>query len=113
MARQPKKQVTYERFPAAGNREVRKNHVKSLWRKACFLRREVIQPDGSVKRTWIPSDKHVSLKAFVQGLLNGSHGEEAKQSARDWRHNKTANTSKPPLGVGRTNRVKGKSNGGK
>ncbi len=106
MARQPKKLVTYVRTITADNRSVRFNTIKSLWRKACFARREVILGDGSVKRNWFPKDTHVSLKEFARQALNGAHGDEAKRAASDWRHNKTANTSKPPLGIGRTNHVK-------
>jgi hypothetical protein len=48
-----------------------------------------------------------SLKAFVRSLKD----DESRIQADDWFHNKRANTSTPPKGIGRT-RTRVKSGGG-
>ena len=52
----------------------------------------------------------LSLKEFVR--VNPQVDEEVTKLGQRWFHNKTANFSNPPLGIGRTNRVK-KNPGGK
>ena len=49
----------------------------------------------------------VSLKAFVRSLSD----DEGRLQAEDWFFNKSANTAKPPQGIGRT-RTRVKSGGG-
>lgn len=50
------------------------------------------------------SDKMNSLRQFARN----SDNEKVKSIAGDWFHNKTANFSKPPLGIGRTRKKKNK-----
>lgn len=108
--RKPGKNIAHETKLTADNCTVRVNAIKSLWRKACFSRKEVIRDDGSTKHTWISKDNHVSLKTFAHRLSSST--DETAVVARNWFHNKRVNTSNLPLGIGRTNRVGGGSNGG-
>ncbi len=71
------------------------------------------KPGGSkaVKQAWAKSGRHSSLKQFARSLVSGagvSRDQEIRVSAKDWFFNKTANFAKPPLGLGKTRRKKGK-----
>ncbi len=50
------------------------------------------------------------LKAFVRECAV-SPDQELKQKANDWFHNKRANFSKPPLGLGSTRKKKSQQQG--
>lgn len=64
-------------LPSASNR------IKSIWKKS-------------------RSRNEVSLREFVRN----SKDEEVQDLALNWFHNKTANTSKPPQGIGSTKKRK-------
>lgn len=108
--RKPGSNIVHETTVTSDNRTVRVNSIKSLWRKACFARKEVLQEDGSMRRVWLAKEGHVSLKTFAQKLA----ASDASTSvvARNWFHNKRVNASNPPQGIGRTNRI-AKSSGSK
>lgn len=109
--RKPVKNIVHETTITSDNRKVRVNAIKSLWRKACFARKEVLQEDGSSKRTWIQKDGHVSLKTFAH--THASSDASTAVVARNWFYNKCANTSNPPLGIGRTSKSKGSGSSSK
>lgn len=60
-----------------------------------------------IKKAWKVSGKRTSLKEFART------DEEVREIAKDWFHNKTANFSKPPIGLGRTRKRKNQSGGKK
>ena len=63
----------------------------------------------SLKTKYTKAGGRGGLKAFVRNLKD----DEGKIQASDWFFNKTANFSKPPLGIGRTRtRVKSGGNQG-
>lgn len=105
--RKPAKHVVYERIATPDGRRVRFNAIRGFWKRACFSRKEVDSGmgDGSLKKVWVPNSNHVSLKAFARS----STDEAVKAAARDWFHNKRANVSNPPQGIGCTRKKKGSS----
>jgi len=78
--------ATKERTPA----KVHESHRRSLITK------------------WHKSGSKASLKVWARAAAD----DETKLQVMDWFHNKRANTSKPPLGIGRT-RTRVKSGGNK
>lgn len=69
------------------------DQIKSFWRKHA-----------------LPGE---TLRAFAR-RVSRTPGHEANTSATNWLHNKRANSSNPPKGIGRTNgKKKSKSDGGK
>ena len=57
-----------------------------------------------IKSIWKKAGKSGSLKAFVKA----SEDKDMVQIRDFWFHNKTANFSKPPLGLGSTRKKKNK-----
>lgn len=79
--REPAKHREYER-----DSEGRRKHVlKSFHRKA---------------------NSGQSLKEFARASVSAKD-VDLSTAARNWLHNKSANTSKPPLGIGSTRKKKG------
>ncbi len=62
----------------------------------------------SLKTKYAKAGGRGGLKAFVRSLKD----DEGRIQAQDWFHNKRANFSKPPKGIGRT-RTRVKSGGNK
>lgn len=84
----------------------KKDQVKSAWRKYTHRLKEIPgQGENKTRYKWVRLEGSMSLKEFAR-----RQGEEA--GAR-WLHNKSANTSKAPLGIGSTRKKKGGSGGGK
>jgi hypothetical protein len=106
------------RVPGEHIRNVRNEHghktnqVKSAWKKLThFMTKEVTKlPDETAKTRykWVKLETGPSLKEFAR-LNAGLEGEEA---GKRWLHNKRVNTSKPPLGLGRTRKKRNKDGGG-
>jgi hypothetical protein len=65
-----------------------------------------LQPSvaSTVKAAWKKSNSHLSLKAWAR---SGSSG--LGEASATWFANKRLNTSKPPLGLGKTRRKKSKN----
>jgi hypothetical protein len=67
--------------------------VRTAWRK--FLKSRVESEDNTPR---------LSMKAFARGEW---HNDELLEKCQDWLFNKSANFSKPQLGIGSTRRTKG------
>lgn len=59
--------------------------------------------EEQAKSAWAKSGKRVSLKQFARS-------QSTDEACQRWLHNKRANDSNPPLGVGRTRKRRGDSN---
>lgn len=98
-----------ERVPAEHRRNPRDDkgcktdQVKSAWRKYTHRLKEI--PGSGETKTrykWVRLEGSMSLREFAR-RQGGEAGER-------WFHNKGANTSKPPLGIGSTRKKKGSGN---
>lgn len=101
-----KERVPAEHVPNPRGADGRKtDQVKSAWRKYTHVRKEIPgQGEEKTRYRWVRREGSMSLKEFAR-----RQGEEA---GRRWLHNKGANTSKPPLGIGSTRKKKGGNNSG-
>jgi GrpB-like predicted nucleotidyltransferase (UPF0157 family) len=69
-------------------------------------------PRPSVSRSLKTKHRKAGRTTSLKAFLRDASDAETQQQAKDWLHNKTANTSKPPHRIGRT-RQRVKSGGNK
>lgn len=82
------------------------DQVKSAWKRATTSLKEIPgQGDQKTRYRRVRREGSMSLKEFAR-RQGGEAGER-------WLHNKRANTSKPPLGIGSTRKKKGSGSGPK
>ncbi len=78
--------------------------VKSAWRAATRSRKEIPgQGEEKTRYRMVRREGSMSLKEFAR--------RQDDESSKRWLHNKRANTSNPPLGIGNTRKKKGSHTG--
>jgi len=82
------------------------DQVKSAWRKATHSRKEIPgQGEEKTRYRMVRREGSMSLKAFAK--------RQDDEASKRWFHNKGANTSNPPLGIGCTRKKKSSNSGPK
>lgn len=82
------------------------DQVKSAWRKATHSRKEIPgQGEEKTRYRMVRREGSMSLKEFAR--------RQDDEASKRWFHNKGANTSNPPLGIGCTRKKKGSGSGPK
>jgi hypothetical protein len=102
-----KERVPAEHIPNPRGADGKKtDQVKSAWRKATHRLKEVPgQGETKTRYRWVRLEGSMGLREFAR-RQGGEAGER-------WLHNKRANTSRPPLGIGSTRKKKGSNQGQK